>query len=846
MHLPFLTADPVSGLHDRLTATRLAEVSLAPLEREWRPGAAIVETPDPVWAESLSHAPAETIAAVTRALEGLVLATPDLRPPRIDELPDSRARRHLAALVALWHRMGDALPEGLAAVRHVLNLPMGRFLERLPVVEGSLDPLAPAALRALHDRLRAEFGTVAGVPAGRKAAAGSRLHALQGGIAARDLAAGPADASLAVWGLRDAVSAAEFAAARARALIEAGTAARDIAVLTADDARHLSRAFAAQGVPLSGLPAGPPRRDVIGETALLLLLAKRAPAPSMVLASLALSPLLPWSRQSGRDLGEAVMGGDRGNKLLSAAPDNLALWQDICAPATRLPQLRLLIDRICARLSEGEAVRDRLPIPPGDGIPDWEEMTRNIQIAPPGLPDPARNLEGVSLWSAQESPWRPCRHLIVTDFIEGRYPARPPANPLFLDGEIAMIADATGLHLPGRATALARNLALLDEQLRAVSETVTFLVPWRDLRGERLAPAAGLSLIARAITGLEKAEDLVRDLSLVAPRDWPFDHHRPEPLPERAEPPPVIELPRGLLDLRRAEDGTARPQSPSRLETLIVSPLAWLLDEIEARDLSWSPDGLNVLIMGNVAHDVFEHVFPPDAPLPTPEALPQAVAGAFESALRRHAGFLRAEPWEMERRALERDILNAAKTWHEVLAALGARILGNEIWLRGDGHGILLHGKADTILELPDGAILVVDHKKSSTNGRRQRMEAGWDLQVGLYRDMLARPVRRDGDGLDALLGRRVGIAYHLMNDGGLLTSGLPLPPPARDMGDDVNAEALQHLAARLAEVGAGKIRLNTTADEAWFKKHAGISAYALRDGSPLVRNFLRDEGEEA
>lgn len=78
----------------------------------------------------------------------------------------------------------------------------------------------------------------------------------------------------------------------------------------------------------------------------------------------------------------------------------------------------------------------------------------------------------------------------------------------------------------------------------------------------------------------------------------------------------------------------------------------------------------------------------------------------------------------MERRELEREILQSALRWREHLLALGAKIIGNEIWLRGEAHGILLHGKADTILELPDCSLLV---KKSGTAGRRRRMEAGWD-----------------------------------------------------------------------------------------------------------------------
>lgn len=75
------------------------------------------------------------------------------------------------------------------------------------------------------------------------------------------------------------------------------------------------------------------------------------------------------------------------------------------------------------------------------------------------------------------------RHLIVADFTDGLYPTRPRANPLFLDSEIAAIRRATGLHLRGQAEGLAHGLSLFDQQLQAVSGSVIFLLPWRDLAG---------------------------------------------------------------------------------------------------------------------------------------------------------------------------------------------------------------------------------------------------------------------------------------------------------------------------------------------------------------------------
>ena len=843
MHYPFLVEDPRSGLQYRLTDNGLAELSLAPIAPEWSPGRALFEDVDPVWADSIANAPIETVSAIIAALEDLVSATSDLGVPSVDNLPDSRAKRHLSALVGLWRKSGDGLPDGLAPVRHMLNLPHGRFLDSVPVVEGSLDPLAPAIMQALYGRLKDEFGSVSASQSTRAASAGTRLHALQGGLIEPQLDVGVSDDSLEFFGVRDPAAAADLCAARARAMIDAGVEARDIAVLTAGDPRQLARAFAVQGVPFSGLPADRPRRDVIGETAFHLALAKRPPTPAMVLASLALSPLMPWPAQTGRDLSESLMGGDFRGGVLTDTTEHKELWDDIRASASSMAQLRLLLDRICDSLAQCDQVRARLPGLLGEGTPDWETILRGIQIMPPTDGEPDRNLEGVSLWSAYESPWRPCRHLLVTDFIDGFYPIRPRPNPLFLDSEIAALREATGLALHGRAEGLARGLSLFDQQIRAVSASIAFVVPSRDLSGGRVQPSAGLSLVARAISGVEDASDLIVDLSRIQPEDWPVAHHHLPPLPEASELPEALHFAdEDLLALRCDDDGKPKPQSPSRLETLLVSPLAWLLGEIGAEEMSWSAEELDVMTKGTIAHDVFEHVFLKDQPVPDTDVLSAVVPEAYDRALTRHAGYLRRSSWEMERNGLRREIMAAAIGWREHLLALEATVVGNEIWLAGRAHGVNLHGKADAILELPNGELLIVDHKKSGTAGRRRRMEAGWDLQAGLYRDMIAQPHRRDDDGMDGLIGRKIAVAYHLMNDDGLLTSGLPQIEGslAREMGDAVNEGALEKLAERLAELGAGRVVLNTSADEAFFKKQAGFTPYALTDGSALVIAFIR------
>ncbi|WP_372922699.1 PD-(D/E)XK nuclease family protein, partial [Roseovarius sp.] len=151
-----------------------------------------------------------------------------------------------------------------------------------------------------------------------------------------------------------------------------------------------------------------------------------------------------------------------------------------------------------------------------------------------------------------------------------------------------------------------------------------------------------------------------------------------------------------------------------------------------------------------------------------------------------------------------------------------------------------LRGRADCLLQLTDGSLLVIDHKKSGTARRRARLEAGWDLQLGLYRAMLIRP-EKTGPVLGAVLAAapKVGVAYHLINDQGVLLEGLEPPDGLVTLiTGDISGHAMDLLVTRLAEVGSGLIRLNTENDRTFFEKTAHLAPYAL-DASPLVSRFI-------
>jgi hypothetical protein len=342
---------------------------------------------------------------------------------------------------------------------------------------------------------------------------------------------------------------------------------------------------------------------------------------------------------------------------------------------------------------------------------------------------------------------------------------------------------------------------------------------------------------------------LIHDLRAL-PRDlWPFAHRfvaaATDPQPSAVPEDGVLRLGHDLLRRRLADDGRMRPQSPSRLETLMVSPLAWSLSEFGAEPVTWAPDGLNVMVAGTIAHDVLEFLFPKDAPLPDHDQIDAEVLELLSSAIRKYAPFLQRSIWAVEREGLLRDISTAAHAWRNTLEGLGACVIDNEIGLQGEALGILLRGRADCLLQLEDGSLLVVDHKKSGTPKRRARLEAGWDLQLGLYREMLKRP-EKTGDVLEAALAGnpQIGVAYHLINDQGVLLEGIKPPDGVVTVVEgEISLQAMDLLITRLAEVGSGQIRLNSEDDRKFFEKTANLAPYVL-NASPLVSRFMMPGAE--
>jgi RecB family exonuclease len=880
---PLVTVHAGTGAFRAITSDILAETYLAPRPQAIDLNAVLADGAFP-WSASMGVAPLETAAALSAALRSLAVATHGLSPEEVDLGAidrDSRLYKHLAALCDLWRQAPGALPEDLQVYAHVLTCAFGDALEPLPLVAGDPCGFATPIERRLHAQLLDHHGVADAAfqkewaarraPLMTGAAEGTSLWRAQQGLTGASIPSGPLDDSLAFFALRDEAEEADFAAARAQRLIDQGVSAHEIGLLVPDETGYvvqLRRAFDAAGVPISGLPVQPDLRDIAGETLLQLLLCFQAPAPAMALASLYISPLMPWSPETGLQLSREVMQGrfepfaarsltGRAQRFYQLVRSNIAQTPDGIQQA--LEQAAQLLSDAAEQREAVAAFRSKLGTMRAELAQsrslDWTALYR---VATPATPKPSSSVafvEGVSVFMEGSMPWRSARHLIAMGMSGNRWPRAVSASPLFLDGELRLLREKTGLHIETRGDVLARRLEKLRRQFLCASESLTLLRPVFAPNGSRQAPAAALSVVARTIgngeKGTEDAEALLHDFRALPRERWPFAHRvveaAPDPQASALPEDGVLHLGRDLLRRRLADDGRMRPQSPSRLETLLVSPLAWSLSEFGAEPVTWAPDGLNVMVSGTIAHDVLEFLFPKDAPLPDNDQIEAAVPELLSAAIRKHAPFLQRSIWAVERDGLLRDIRTAAHAWRTTLEGLGARVIDNEINLQGEALGILLRGRADCLLQLPDGSLLVVDHKKSGTPKRRARLEAGWDLQLGLYREMLKRP-ERTGEVLEAALAGspKIGVAYHLINDQGVLLEGLEPPDGVVTVVEgEISLQAMDLLITRLAEVGAGFIRLNNEDDRKFFEKTANLAPYAL-DTSPLIPRFMMPGAEAA
>ena len=838
------------------------------------------------WSASFAAAPEQAAAAVRDALTKLLEATDPNRPlraPAIKRLP-SWPRQTVGDLLRLAAALGENLPGDLAAIRSLLRSESNAVAPILVYPSPHL-PRPTRWRRALADKLNRDAAQAGAspdtalqaaleraVPLTGTAPEGSALRLIQDSLFASSSDTRRVDDSVQWVGVRDFYQEAETAAGMVQALLaeRADLRPRDIGLLLPDRFEYsvaVGDAFGVAGIALSGLAGERWRRDLGREAVSQFLACCEKPAPTMALAACLSSVLMPWSAEDGAALSRRVMQGRYDlSPPAAAGPEGRAMLdlirQGAADPASRAQALRTFAsllggDAFAAHVRRAEEAVEQAHRTLTDlGEIDWIALRRSV--APSyvtGGEPPAFTREGLTVLHEGHEPWRNVRHLFVLGFSRGRYPTRARASATFSAQDLRSLRDALGLALHGPPDEQVLLRQRFRRQLCAAAESVTFLIPRRDECGGAQSPSESLLFMSRMLSLPGPGEDRVAELE--SARDRERIHHLAlaparKPVPPRDFRCEHLSLGRNLLSLRKDERGRARPESPSGLETALVSPLAWLLRRLGAEPLPWAPESAMPTVLGTVVHGAFERIFRPGAALPDDKDMEPLVSDTLDEVARRVAPFLRNPQWRVERRHLAAQAARAALAWKDALQQLGAEILASEQWLQGTWSGIDVHGQADLVLGADDGRVLVVDYKWTQSAGRSTRMERGFDIQASLYREMAASGGPKDGPGGDPggvadgtlaerlRAAREIGVVYFTLKDRAFVAD-TPAPPDRpipgwRALEDDVARQATPVIVERLGEFREGVVGLNTEADRALFEK-VGVWPYAL-DLSPMVQLF--------
>ena len=851
----------------------------------------IARQPEAFWGQSLAVAPEETAFAIRRALIDLIAETDPkdgLQMAASGDLAD-RPRQILGDLLRLAEALDGSLPGDLAAIRTLLGAPARTALHPIRVCVADdvmrLTRWQGELVRKLN--LDAERSGAPGNPdlaallarelGGRlESRPGSALDTLQRRLFVPGGSATALDGTVQCVGVRDSYEEAETAAGMAQKLLAADPGLRpaEIGVLLPEDpgyALALEDAFSLAGLALSGLTPERRRRDLGTEAVLHFLSCRQKPAPAMALAACLSSPLMPWSAAQGAAFARRVMDGRQDlTAPRGAGSDAAAIIDLIGGSESDAASLSTALRRFVQLLAGGEehaihraraaeaAARVCESLERAGEI-DWVAARRAATPAYMDAADPAIfSVEGVTVLRERHEPWRDIRHLFVLGFHEGNYPREVPPSAVFPHDDLGEIRTKLGIPLESASEKVRRRREQFRRQLRAAGDSVTLLTSRRTGAGEKQHPSASLvfmeplfgdsagraGLVSEVGSGPDRAR--IRHLALASPE---------APAPPRDFRSGALRLGRDLLALPADEAGTPRIESPSSLETLLVSPLAWLLRRTGAMPVVWVPETASPSVLGSLVHGVFERLFRPGG-LPAGGSLARQAGRMLDEVTIQQAPFIRSPQWRVERLHLAEQSARAAEAWRDLLEELGAEVVATEQWLEGEWSEIPVHGQADAILALGRDQLLIVDYKWSTADAREQRMASGQDTQASIYRALVRsggpKPGRdgRPRPGEQELRDRlrranQVGIAYFMMKDRLCLADQAPLPSASikgwHSISGDVGRFAAEWIAQRLADARKGIVPMNVETDRESFGK-TGIPTYAL-DASPLVGLFTQEAG---
>ncbi len=669
---------------------------------------------------------------------------------------------------------------------------------------------------------------------------------------------GDADHPITCFSCRDLLAECQAVASMIQAEVEQGIAPDQFAVMLptgqGDYVHWLGHYLNQAGILVSNDSRSQQMTDWQAQLIKDLLIYQAQQQPTMQLQSIITNPLMPWTRSKGQFYATRIANNDL--KPLDEVAEDKAFIQLIQRPLSRQTASALSewIDKIldhckelvatpltAARLSSQRQLLQKL-LDEVDAT-DWSAFLSRVlnqwQVTPIRLSDEARyRLNAVTLIESDQHLPYSVHSLYVMGFNDGHY-----EQPIPNAGAIAF-EDWQGLTLEYQQSSLAYayphpqfgGTAWFTQWVHSLAQSqqqVIITTARQAYDGSLLHPSRSWLTLAQTLAPKLEVDALITPIEsathpLLRWHEVPLSPITSPSLPER------YEFNQSLLDkLTALNNDTHRPESPSSLETLMVSPLAWLFNRMGIETREWKVQQLDNALQGSIAHKVFElYGKRQNAPI-TSDLFDQL----YESAVNELAPFMQQAHWRIEKANLKREIHRAFEVFVPWSKQQGWKVEHVEQKMEGRLWDWPIKGFIDAILRSND-QVFILDYKKSKSDDRYKRLKAGFDLQTYIYRQLYT---QSNGSANIVTgyfnLNDRVMVldqAIEGSNDIEVQTPDIPL--------EQQSAQAVDLVTERFAQLRLGQIMLNHASEaKAW--KSRGIKAYAFENS--LVKLVMHPDAED-
>jgi hypothetical protein len=661
---------------------------------------------------------------------------------------------------------------------------------------------------------------------------------------------------------RDALEECEVAVSRVQLALREGVNPKDIAVILPSFSQHqrlLPSLMTKAGIPCSNLANthqyfewdGQLLRDLIQLYSVAL--DDEEYLQPIMLGSVLVNPLMPWSLRYGQYLFEKYQQHgnfeflnekikEQTDKLLELLLLNNVLpleeWLVSICESLSYPKFPAAFTSAEMQRKADEALEIYRSYSDISELERCHALLNQLQPQSWKVADTeaAWLLNSVLVLTENDTLLRPVKHSFLLGFNQGSYQARLQTVGVFQKDGWKQLADETGLNL---YQPLIEDLGFEMRMKRLVSATkqslnLSFAAQAFD--GEKLE--ASESLLDFAIA-LQTPANVDQDILI----DNITDEAITQPFLMRVSGLTVIEPPEqpvaddlqlrcDLLSIHFDKEGNQRPESPSSLDKMMVSPLAWLLDRQGIESKLWEPQGLPVSLLGTIAHKVFELFFTSAA-----NASQESFDDIFDLAVKVEADFMTTKKWRMERKQLKQEVYGALLPFLRWCEQEGWQSHMQEGKLTGELFGLPIKGFVDAVFKQGDTR-LILDYKKSSSTNFVDRLNNGFDLQTMIYRKLLEAAGK---------IPAGVHSGYFALNDRTLVldaainstVTGLnqkSIKAPIQDQS--IKAETA--VKRRIEQLRNGFVELNTEGDSKhWANLGVSSAKYAIDDNF-LVSKYLK------